>query len=74
MTPLIFAVQFSTPAIVEQLLKRGADPNAATSDGLTALMAGAASFEKTRLLLRHGADPKAKTVSHLTVLCCWIAG
>ena len=68
MTPLIFAVQFSTPAIVEQLLKRGADPNAATSDGLTALMAGAASFEKTRLLLRHGADPKAKTVSHLTVL------
>ncbi len=68
MTPLIFAALFSTPAIVEQLLKGGADPNAVTSEGLTALMAGATGFEKTRLLLRHGADPNAKTVSKLTVL------
>jgi len=68
MTPLIFAAQFSTPAIVDLLLKRGADPNAATKDGLNALMAGAASFEKTRLLLRHGAEPKAKTGFRLSVV------
>lgn len=36
-TPLLYAVYLNKPEIVAMLLKRGADPNAKTKDGLNAI-------------------------------------
>jgi hypothetical protein len=59
--PLLAASEAGEVSAVEFLLRRGADPNHAASDGRTPLM-GAVNARKlsvVRSLLDHGADPRA---------------
>lgn len=57
-------------ALAEELIKRGADVNSASTDGVTALMiaAGQNSAPMIGLLLRSGADPKMKSAVGKTAL------
>jgi len=59
-TPFMYAVLYGDAALLEQLLKKGADPNARNDVKATALMWAAADMEKTRVLLAHGADVNAQ--------------
>ena len=62
-TPLSEAAALGNAAIIEQLLKAGADPNTlTTADGETVLMtaARAGNAEAVKVLLDHGADVNAK--------------
>lgn len=56
--------------IAEKMLKKGADPNAATKAGITPLMiaAGHDNASLIALLLRSGADPDRKSNEGLTAL------
>lgn len=56
--------------IAEKMLKKGADPNAATRAGITPLMiaAGHDNASMIALLLRSGADPERKSNEGLTAL------
>jgi ankyrin repeat protein len=58
------AAGFGNKEVVELLLQRGADVNAKTQSGWTALMSAALSgqTEITKILLDAGADPNAKDV------------
>ncbi|MGQ0734830.1 MAG: ankyrin repeat domain-containing protein [Acidobacteriota bacterium] len=60
-TPLLMASQIGHTGLVDVLIKAGADPKAATSNGTTPLMLAAASGSAptVNLLLQHGADPNA---------------
>ena len=60
-TPFMYAVLYSDAAMLEQLLKKGADPNARNDAKATALMWAATSLEKTRVLLAHGAEVNASS-------------
>jgi len=64
-TPLHMAAKNGNSAMIDLLLKAGADVQAATTTGTTPLMNAAASghSEAVRLLLDHGADPNAKDVN-----------
>jgi ankyrin repeat protein len=55
-------------ALAEEMIKRGADVNAVSKDGITALMiaAGQNNAPMIGLLLRSGADPKKKAASGKT--------
>jgi hypothetical protein len=55
---------------VEYVLQRGADPNAASSDGETPLISQASygRLDFMRLLLKYGADPNQQTISGETAL------
>jgi len=55
-TPFMYAVLYSDAATLEQLLKRGADPNVKNDAKATPLMWAAMNLEKTRVLLAHGAE------------------
>jgi quinoprotein dehydrogenase-associated probable ABC transporter substrate-binding protein len=57
-------------ALAAEMIKRGADVNAASKDGVTALMvaAGQNNAPMIGLLLRAGADPKMKSVAGKTAL------
>ncbi len=61
-TPLILAAKNGNRAVIDPLLKAGADVNARTSNGTTALMFAAASgnAEALTILLDHHADVNAK--------------
>ena len=61
-TPLHWAVKYSTSVIVEMLLDRGADVNAASKYGWTPLhlAAGDGSTALVETLLDRGADVNAK--------------
>jgi ankyrin repeat protein len=60
-TPFMYAVLYARVKTLEQLLKKGADPNKKNDANATALMWAAADLEKTRLLLDHGADANARS-------------
>ena len=52
-TPFMYAVLYSDVATLEQLLKKGADPNVANDATATALMWAATDIAKTGVLLAH---------------------
>ena len=60
-TPLMTAALYGDAALVRQLLRAGADPNAADRAGVTPLMWAAASPDTIRLLLDAGADVNARS-------------
>ncbi|MBI3862428.1 MAG: ankyrin repeat domain-containing protein [Planctomycetia bacterium] len=60
-TPLILAALYSKPDVVEFLLKKGADANAANRAGATALIRAATDPAKARLLLDAGAKAQVRT-------------
>jgi ankyrin repeat protein len=60
-TPFMYAVLYSDAATLEQLLKKGADPNRPNDAKATALMWAATNLEKTRVLLAHGANVNARS-------------
>jgi ankyrin repeat protein len=59
-TPFMYAVLYGDAAFLEQLLKKGADPNARNDAKATPLMWAATDIGKTRLLLAHGTDVNAQ--------------
>jgi ankyrin repeat protein len=61
-TPLFFAAKYGHTAVVEALVKDGADPNARSSTGSTPLMIAAASgsVDAVKLLLDAGAEINAQ--------------
>jgi hypothetical protein len=63
-TALLAAALYGDAALVRQLLDRGADPNAATVAGATALMWAVPDVDKMRLLLDAGADANARSDDH----------
>ncbi|MGE4168704.1 MAG: ankyrin repeat domain-containing protein [Candidatus Babeliales bacterium] len=68
-TPLMYAVRGNNTVLVKQLLHAGANPNASTYSGHTALMfAGNKDPEITSLLLQYNAQVNAKTVFGWTAL------
>jgi ankyrin repeat protein len=69
-TPLLFAARYRNAECLKLLLDHGADPNAASEEGVTALQWGAGSLEVVRLLLERWADPRARTKLGNTPLIC----
>ena len=58
---LMLAVQSGDAAAVDQLLKRGADPNQTDAGGATALMWAIPDIEKVRRLVAAGANVNARS-------------
>src|SRR5579872_1425263 len=58
---LMSAVLFARADCVRLLLDRGADPEAATKTGATALMWAVPNLEKVKLLVDHGANVNARS-------------
>jgi ankyrin repeat protein len=67
-TPLMYAAALPALDCVRLLLDGGADVNAATTNGSTALMWATGQPETVRLLIDHGADVNAKSRSGDTAL------
>ncbi len=65
---LMYAVLYSPPDCVKQLLDKGADPNAKNRRGETPLMWSSHDIEKTRLMLSHRANVNAVSQSGNTAL------
>lgn len=65
---LILATEIGSAAMVELLLKYGANPNLQNEDGLTALMRAISieNVELVKLLLQSGADVRIKDIKSLT--------
>jgi ankyrin repeat protein len=61
--PVLRAALFSDAAAVEDLLKRGADPNQTDSAGATALMLAVSDLEKSRRLIERGANVNARSTN-----------
>ena len=59
LTPLMYSIVTAGTPVTEALLDAGANVNAATQDGVTALHIAAYDLVKTRLLLDRGANAKA---------------
>jgi ankyrin repeat protein len=68
MPTLLHAVVTSDARMLKLLLERGADVNAQTPFGITALHAAVYDLEKTKLLLSAKANPNAATVNGITPL------
>ena len=60
------AALYSTPALMQFLLERGADPKGANERGYNALMRSMPDLVKIKLLLERGADVNAASVEGLT--------
>jgi len=75
-TPLLHAIHRQHPNAVALLLERGADPNAATPDGVTPLMMAAdeAHPRMVTLLLEHGANPRLEGPGGVTALTQAVSG
>jgi ankyrin repeat protein len=67
-TPFMYAVLYSDSSTLEQLLKKGADPNRANDAKATALMWAVTDLAKTRVLVAHGADVNAMSGDFRTAL------
>jgi ankyrin repeat protein len=71
-TPLHFAAFFSQPQAAEELLNKGADPNAVATNGtrLAIINSAAASdnAEVVKMILREGANPDAQQEGGYTAL------
>jgi ankyrin repeat protein len=65
-TPLFFASSNGDPALVEALLKFGADANTTNANGTTVLMqaASAGNPEVAKILLQHGARVNDREAAH----------
>jgi ankyrin repeat protein len=65
-TPLFLACTNGNAAIIDELLKAGADANSFNGNGTTALMVAASSGSAgaVKVLLDHGADVKTKENAH----------
>jgi ankyrin repeat protein len=59
--PLMLATLLGDAARVEELLKRGANPNQADAAGATPLMWAVHDIQKTRRFLEHGANVNARS-------------
>jgi ankyrin repeat protein len=68
LTPLQYAVLTAGPRVMREVLDAGADVNAATAEGVTALHMAAYDLEKTRLLVSRGANVNAATKAGETPL------
>jgi hypothetical protein len=68
MTPLMAAALYGDAAMVRRALAAGADPDARTASGLTALMFAVPDLERTRALLDAGADVNARSDEGRTAL------
>jgi ankyrin repeat protein len=67
-TPFMYAVLYSDAATLEQLLKKGADPNVRNDAKASALIWAATDLEKTRVLLASNADVNARSDNFRTPL------
>jgi len=67
-TPFMYAVLYSDAAMLERLLKQGADPNKRNDTNATALMCAATDLEKTKVLVDHRADVNARSDEFRTPL------
>ena len=65
-TPFFMACSTGDAALVDAMLKAGADANSVKTNGTTVLMAaaGAGNADAVKLLLDHGADVNAKESAH----------
>jgi ankyrin repeat protein len=61
-TPLMYAALYGNEAVMRVLLENGADPNAKSARGASALHWGIHDIAKVRLLVSRGGDVNAKTV------------
>lgn len=68
LTPLVYAVMTAGVPVMRAVLDAGANVNAATADGITALHVAAYDLEKTRLLVSRGADVNATSKRGATPL------
>jgi ankyrin repeat protein len=60
-TPLLFAVLYGRAAMLERLIRMGANVNARTDANATALFPAVGEMEKTQVLLRHGAEVNVRS-------------
>src|SRR4051812_40243424 len=60
-TPLMYATEVGSEAMMRRLIDAGADVNAKNSFDATALMWGASSLARVKLLVEHGADVNARS-------------
>jgi len=67
-TPLMYAALYGDVDTMRRLLEAGADPNAASDAGSTALMLAIHDPAKTRLLLEAGANPNVRPDDGRTAL------
>ncbi|HMD47553.1 MAG TPA: ankyrin repeat domain-containing protein [Bryobacteraceae bacterium] len=67
-TPFMYAVLYTGAPVLEQLLKKGADPNKANDAGATALIWAATDLEKIRVLVNHDANVNARSADLRTPL------
>lgn len=75
-TPVMHAIHKRQTEALEELLRRGADVNAKTRHGLTALImaAGDGNLEIVKILLAKGANPYAETSEGITALTMAVSG
>ncbi len=67
-TPLMFAALYGSASDLATLLEAGADPNARSDAGLTALILAATDSAKTQLLLAKGANVNVRSEDGRTAL------
>lgn len=67
-TPLLYAALYLDAGMIEQMLEKGADPNATNKAGASALMWAVSDPAKVRVLLKHGARVNAAAVTGNTPL------